>query len=139
MKYRCYAICASEIYKTPIDTQSYATDIDIFTITRLPSIYRHTSQTYLYFWRRLSADRNLLKSQQSKKMASEDLFQNDFSEEPDLGQDVQQSEDMNMEAEEEIDADVEDEKTDGDNNTSAVNGDSPTAASESADDATKTS
>lgn len=72
-------------------------------------------------------------------MASEDLFQNDFSEEPDLGQDVQQSDDMNMEAEEEIDADVEDEKSVGDNNTSAANGDSPTAAAESADDAPKTS
>lgn len=72
-------------------------------------------------------------------MASEDLFQNDFSEEPDLGQDVQQSEDMNMETEEEIDAVVDEEKTAGDNNTSIANGDSPTAAADSTDDATKTS
>lgn len=72
-------------------------------------------------------------------MASEDLFQNDFSEEPDLGQDVQQSEDMNMETEEEIDAVVDEEKTAGDNNTSIANGDSPTVAADSTDDATKTS
>lgn len=72
-------------------------------------------------------------------MASEDLFQNDFSEEPDLGQDVQQSEDMNMETEEEIDAVVDEEKTAGDNNTSIANGNSPTVAADSTDDATKTS
>lgn len=59
-------------------------------------------------------------------MASEDLFQNDFSEEPDLGQDVQQKDEMHMEAEE-IEAD-DDEKTTGQNDTSAVSENSPTAS-----------
>lgn len=68
-------------------------------------------------------------------MASEDLFQNDFSEEPDLGQDVQQNEEMHMEAEE-IEAD-DDEKTTGQNDTSAVSENSPTASANA--DPTKTS
>lgn len=67
-------------------------------------------------------------------MASEDLFQNDFSEEPDLGQDVQQNEEMHMEAEE-IEAD-DDENTTGQNDTSAVSENSPTASANA--DPTKT-
>lgn len=50
MKYRCYAICASEIYKTPIDTQSYATDIDVFTITRLDHRYIGTHHKLIYIF-----------------------------------------------------------------------------------------
>lgn len=68
-------------------------------------------------------------------MASEDLFQNDFSEEPDLGQDVQQNEEMHMEAEE-IEAD-DDENTTGQNDTSAVSENSPTVSANT--DSTKTS
>ncbi|XP_064543973.1 DNA polymerase epsilon subunit 4 [Drosophila montana] len=40
-------------------------------------------------------------------MASEDLFQNDYSEEPDLGQDFDKGEEMNIEAAEHGDEEVE--------------------------------
>lgn len=61
-------------------------------------------------------------------MASEDLFRNEYSEEPDLGQDIRKDEEMNIETAEHDTNDVE--QATGQNSTnSSPNVDLPAATS----------